>query len=98
MALNPIHPNARLQQMFSRAAFEAHAVKQHPPLPLGIVSINGQFDRYFHPHTQATWEGRMACRQVAHDAICMEQLNDWKWQPRERMLISLNSDHLQKEI
>lgn len=86
-----------LRQAFSRQAFEAHAVKQRPILPLGVISINGQFDRYFNPETQATWEGWVAARKAALELLRDADLAAWKWLPRERMLVDLNSDHLQKD-
>lgn len=37
--------------------FEAWAVTQTPEFALGRITINGKFDRYFDPETQAAWEG-----------------------------------------
>ncbi|MBB3017634.1 hypothetical protein FHR70_000674 [Microvirga lupini] len=37
--------------------FEAWTSTLTPVLPLGTITVNGQFDRYFDPETQATWEG-----------------------------------------
>lgn len=96
MILITSHLDDHLRQALNRQAFEAHAVTQTPVLPLGVISINGVFDRYFDPETQATWEGWAAARKVAHDLLRAEQAHQWKWLPRERLLVDLNSDHLQK--
>lgn len=47
----------RAAAQMSQEQFEQWASTLTPALPLGPMTINGRFDRYFHPHTQATWEG-----------------------------------------
>lgn len=41
----------------SQQHFERWAAALNPPFPTGPIVINGVFDRYFDPETQACWEG-----------------------------------------
>lgn len=61
----------RLIELFDRRRFEEAVEGLKPPFPLGTITINGQFDRYFDPQTQAAWEGWQLGASVA-----------WKFQGR----------------
>lgn len=47
----------RVGELFTRERFEEAVANLVPPFPLGTITINGCFDRYFDPQTQAAWEG-----------------------------------------
>lgn len=51
--------------LITNEKFEAWACKLTPTLPLGKLTINGRFDRYFDPEAQACWEGYCRGIQVA---------------------------------
>jgi len=55
--------------LFSRENFVKWAEKQTPTFPLGTITINGQFDRYFDPQTQAAWEGFYKAGNIAANAF-----------------------------
>lgn len=55
--------------LFSRENFVKWTKTQTPVFPLGAVTINGQFDRYFDPETQAAWEGFKKAGNVAANAF-----------------------------
>lgn len=57
-----------LAMRFSQETFEEWAGRQVPVFPLGKITINGVFDRYFDPQTQAAWEGfrKSGALAVAH--------------------------------
>lgn len=46
-----------MAKAYTQERFEAWAKQWSPPYPLGTITINGAFDRYFDPQTQAAWEG-----------------------------------------
>lgn len=51
--------------LFSRDNFVSWAKTQTPLFPLGTVTINGRFDRYFDAETQAAWEGFKKAGNIA---------------------------------
>nr|DAH57284.1 MAG TPA: hypothetical protein [Caudoviricetes sp.] len=55
--------------LFSQEKFEEWAMKQIPTFPLGTIKINGRFDRYFDPETQAAWEGFQKAGNIAANAF-----------------------------
>lgn len=55
--------------LFSREAFATWAKTQTPIFPLGTVTINGTFDRYFDPETQAAWEGFKKAGNIAANSF-----------------------------
>ena len=68
MAMTPTHIPLvfhRLAELYSRERFELAVEEMTPPFPLGTISINGHFDRYFDPQTQAAWEGWLEGYRVA---------------------------------
>lgn len=60
--------------LFSKENFINWAKTQTPVFPLGTIVINGRFDRFFDPETQAAWEGfRKAGNIAARAFLSIEQ-------------------------
>jgi len=55
--------------LFSRENFEKWAKTQSPVFHMGTITINGGFDRYFDPETQAAWEGFKKAGNIAANAF-----------------------------
>lgn len=55
--------------LFSKDNFVKWASQQTPVFPLGEIIINGRFDRFYDPETQAAWEGFCKAGNVAANAF-----------------------------
>lgn len=55
----------RVGELYTRERFEEAVANLVPPFPLGAITINGAFERYFDPQTQAAWEGWQKAFMVA---------------------------------